>query len=212
MSRLPLMLKLEGKRIAVVGAGSVASRHIKKLIEVGVKEIIVYSPSLHPDLQMYVKQERFKWEKENVTSTWSVDADFVFLTTNDSMLHKSIYQYKKPYQLVYVADNPALSDFHFPMTIKKGALTIALSTGGASPTYAKKIMKQIESNLSDSIEADLLFLEKARKRVLESELSGLVRKKILQQCTTALVLQNPSREQVLEKIIEEEANSTTEKK
>jgi precorrin-2 dehydrogenase/sirohydrochlorin ferrochelatase len=206
MSRLPLMLKFDGKRVAVIGAGAVAARHIPKLMEIGVKEMIVYAPSLHPALQMYVKHERFRWEQENVKSTRSFDADFVFLTTNDSMLHIALYQEKKPYQLVYVADNPDLSDFHFPLTVKKGGLTISLSTGGASPTYAKKIIKQIESSLSDSIEDDLAFLDRARKRVLESGLNGSMRKRILQQCTSAEVLQNPKREQVLEQIISELTN------
>ncbi|WP_332691204.1 precorrin-2 dehydrogenase/sirohydrochlorin ferrochelatase family protein [Halalkalibacter lacteus] len=209
MSLLPLMLKLGGKRAAVVGAGAVAARHIPKLIEEGIKEIVVYAPTLHPSLEVYVSEERFRWEKGNVQPTTSFDTDLLFLTTNDSLLHKTLYQYKKPYQLVYVADNPALSDFYFPMTVKKGSLTIALSTGGSSPTYAKKVMKQIEYNLSETIEEDLLFLNKARKRVLESELNGSVRKKILQQCASPSVLQNPKREQVLEQIINKSTNQPT---
>jgi precorrin-2 dehydrogenase/sirohydrochlorin ferrochelatase len=206
VSHLPVILKLDGKRAAVIGAGTVAARQIPKLLEAGISQVIVYAPSLHPTLESYLNKPHFKWEKGMVDPTFSFDEDFLFLMTNDSALHLALYQHRKTYQLVYFADNSSLSDFHFPLTFQRGPFSVSLSTGGASPTYGKRLMAQIKKNIPDSIEEDLLFLEYARKQVLTSGLEQQVRKQILKQCASLHFLQEPNREQLLHQLIKQEIN------
>ncbi|MDT8859878.1 bifunctional precorrin-2 dehydrogenase/sirohydrochlorin ferrochelatase [Alkalihalobacillus sp. MEB130] len=203
MSLLPIMLKLEGKRAAIVGAGKVAARHIPKLLEAGIKEVVVYAPTLHPILEGYQDHLSFTWVKEVVQFNSTFNEELLFLMTDDKTLHRNLYRRKKSFQLIYVANDANLSDFHFPMTMQKGKFSFSLSTGGASPTYGKKIMKEIELALPDTIDEDLVFLEKARKLVLKSNLSQKDRRLLLQNCASAEWLQDPDRDQKVMKWIEE---------
>ncbi|TWI57894.1 precorrin-2 dehydrogenase/sirohydrochlorin ferrochelatase family protein [Halalkalibacter nanhaiisediminis] len=203
MMKLPLMLKLSGKTATVVGAGVVASRHIPKLLQAGIKEVTVYAPDLHPSLEPYIESSQIKWVQEKVTEGTSFQTDLLLLTTDNSTLHASLYASRKPHQLVYLADNSQVSDFSFPMTVTKGHLTIALSTNGVSPTYGKRIKKQLDQLLSDDCEGDLLFLEDVRKCVLESGLEAKSRKWILQETASETFLRDPLREERFVALIRE---------
>ena len=64
-----------------------------------------------------------------------------------------------------VADNKEFSTFIFPSMITKGDLTVAVSTGGASPAAAVKIRKNIEDSLPSNIEEILDWLEEIRPNI-----------------------------------------------
>jgi precorrin-2 dehydrogenase/sirohydrochlorin ferrochelatase len=48
-------------------------------------------------------------------------------------------------------DNTDYCDFIFPSYVKKDDLTIAFSTGGASPAFAKHIRRHFEKIIPDSV-------------------------------------------------------------
>ncbi|GAE24831.1 hypothetical protein JCM9140_784 [Halalkalibacter wakoensis JCM 9140] len=201
MSHLSIMLKLDTKRAAVIGGGSVAARHIPKLLELGIKEVNLYAPTIDSKLEQFIENPQFHWVKGSVESHAYFDEELLFFLTNNPELHLALFEKKKPYQLVYFADDSSLSDFHFPLTVQRGSLSVSLSTGGASPTYGKKLMKKVEGILPETIEDDLLFLEKARKQVLNSQLDQLKRREILRSCASASFLQSSNREELLQKLI-----------
>ncbi|WP_088102397.1 precorrin-2 dehydrogenase/sirohydrochlorin ferrochelatase family protein [Halalkalibacter urbisdiaboli] len=206
MKRLPMMVQLNGRHVAVIGGGGVAARRIPRLYEAGAV-ITVYSPTLHPTLESYIQMEGVSWKQVAVEMTDSFDADLLFITTNNSTLNQSLYEHRHRNQWVYIADDPEKSDIHFPAVIEKQRLTIALATAGASPTYAKRLKKNLENWLSTEIEDDLLFLENARKAVLASGLASQKRKQLLQEISTESFLQDDKRalkfQQKLKKLISE---------
>ncbi len=60
--RFPLFFPLEGKRILVVGGGSIASRRVESLLPFG-PAITVWSPALSPFLERLAGEERIVWKK-----------------------------------------------------------------------------------------------------------------------------------------------------
>jgi len=87
--------------------------------------------------------------------------DIVIVATDTVTLHKEIYEESRNSRtLVNSVDNTAYCDFIFPSYVKKDALTIAFSTGGASPAFAKQIRQHFEKILPDSV-GD--FLEKMKE-------------------------------------------------
>jgi precorrin-2 dehydrogenase / sirohydrochlorin ferrochelatase len=46
---------------------------------------------------------------------------------------------------INVADRPSEGDFAVPSTLRRGGLQVAVSTGGASPTLAKRIRNELEA-------------------------------------------------------------------
>ncbi|MCM3760405.1 bifunctional precorrin-2 dehydrogenase/sirohydrochlorin ferrochelatase [Alkalihalobacillus oceani] len=203
MNQLPVMINLTGKSVTVVGAGKVAARHLPKLLAAGVTEVVIYSPRLDPDLTGYLEHSEVTWIERTVSAEESFSTDLLLLTSDDHSLHQALYRNRRQSQWVYVATDPALSDFTFPLTVKKGKLLITLSTSGISPTYAKQIKQKLVAALPEDSEQDLAFLEAVRERVLSSRLPASVRKRLLQQAASEEFLRQPERERSFTLLLEE---------
>ncbi|MFC0558166.1 NAD(P)-dependent oxidoreductase [Halalkalibacter alkalisediminis] len=203
------MLNMEGKSAAVIGAGSVAKRHVLKLINVGLSQIFVYAPSLDDAFKPWLNEKKVIWKRGAVERSQVFDEDLLLLTSNHSSLHLSIYQNRQPGQLIYMADHPELSDFHFPLTLEKGLLTLALSTGGASPTYGKQLMNELESSLPYTIEEDLDFLVDVRQRVRASRLKEQERRTILKMVARKEFLHEKERETLFIQLLDEYLKKST---
>ncbi|MET3504645.1 precorrin-2 dehydrogenase/sirohydrochlorin ferrochelatase family protein [Halalkalibacter oceani] len=203
MNELPVMINLAGKSVTVVGAGKVAARHLPKLLAAGVSSAVMISPCLNPELTGYLEQSEVTWMERTVTAEESFSSDLLLLTSDDHSLHQALYRNRRPSQWVYVATDPALSDFTFPLTVKKGKLLITVSTSGISPTYARRIKQRLVATLPEDSEQDLAFLEDVRQRVLSSQLPAAMRKQLLQQVAAEEFLRQPERERSFTLLLEE---------
>jgi precorrin-2 dehydrogenase/sirohydrochlorin ferrochelatase len=68
--------------------------------------------------------------------------------------------------LVNVVDVPEQCTFIAPSVIQRGPLTIAISTGGASPALAKTIRKELEEVIGPEVGEYLKFVSSLRKKAL----------------------------------------------
>ena len=66
---------------------------------------------------------------------------------------------------VNVMDRPALCDFIMPAIVERGAVTVAVSTGGASPTLAQIVRDRIEAVLPDRLAAVAEMAQRFRHQV-----------------------------------------------
>lgn len=73
--------------------------------------------------------------------------------------------------LVYAVDRPALSDLSLPAVVRRGRLTIAVSTSGGSPLLARHLRDQLEALLPEALAAltDRLTALRERLRDLPRE-------------------------------------------
>ena len=83
--------------------------------------------------------------------------------------------------LVNVVDAPELCDFIVPSVLRRGELTIAVSTGGASPMLAKKIRKDLEKRFPARYSAFVRLMGEARRMVMESTPPGKERREALRR-------------------------------
>ncbi len=92
--------------------------------------------------------------------------DIVIVATDTVDLHKEIYEEARPYRiLVNSVDNTDYCDFIFPSYVQKGDLTIAFSTGGASPAFAKQIRRHFEKIIPDSVGPFLAKMKQLRREI-----------------------------------------------
>ncbi|MGH7536413.1 MAG: precorrin-2 dehydrogenase/sirohydrochlorin ferrochelatase family protein, partial [Gemmatimonadales bacterium] len=75
--------------------------------------------------------------------------------------------------LVNVADDPGACSFLVPAVVRRGDLTVAISTGGCSPALAKKLRPRLEQTIGPEYETFVaalrLLRERARQAIADPE-------------------------------------------
>jgi precorrin-2 dehydrogenase / sirohydrochlorin ferrochelatase len=192
-SNYPIMLRLEGKRVVVAGGGKVAERKVTGLLGTGAS-IIVISPNATENLRGLAENGMIQWIEKLFDKEDIEGAFLIYAATNDFELNQYVKAAASDQQLVTIADDPEGSDFHVPSHIVQGRLSIAVSTGGASPTLARKIREQLESQFDERYEDYLEFLYLARKRVLKEVNDPSRKRKILAAIASDEFLNSNDRE------------------
>lgn len=70
--------------------------------------------------------------------------------------------------LVNVADDPEACSFLVPSVVRRGELTIALSTGGGSPALAKKLRQRLEQTIGPEYAKFLRALCRLREQAKQA--------------------------------------------
>ena len=124
----------------VVGGGAVATRKARKLFEAGA-EVVVVSPEVLPDLEdMSVEIRERPYEHGDLEG-----ADLAFAATDSREVNAAVAREANARGVrINVADRPTEGDFAVPSTLRRGGLQVAVSTGGASPTLARRIRNELE--------------------------------------------------------------------
>ena len=158
MTGYPLTLVgLGAARCVVVGGGAVAARKVAGLRQAGAKPIVI-SPTLCPELETQAAQGGIEVVRRPYQQGDLTGARLVIAATDDPAVNEAVCREAQAVGcLVNVVDDPAHCSFFVPAVVRRGALTIAISTGGKSPTLARRIRQQLES-LFDSAYGPLLDL------------------------------------------------------
>jgi precorrin-2 dehydrogenase / sirohydrochlorin ferrochelatase len=124
----------------VVGGGAVATRKARKLFQAGA-EVVVVSPEVLPELQgMSVETRERPYEHGDLEG-----ADLAFAATDSREVNAAVAREANARGVrINVADRPTEGDFAVPSTLRRGGLQVAVSTGGASPTLARRIRNELE--------------------------------------------------------------------
>ena len=189
----PVTLRLEGKKVVVVGGGKVAERKVKGLLGTGA-EVVVVSPEATEGIPGLHREGKIVWKQKSVDPSDMADAFMIFAATNNPQLNQSIKKTAEAHQLVTIADDPDGSNFHVPAHFRRGQLSIAVSTGGASPTLAGKIREQLKEQFDDSYESYLEFLTSKRKWVLKEVGDASLKRKLLKTIVSLDFLTSANRE------------------
>lgn len=123
---LPLNIRVDDKKILFVGGGKIALHKIQT-IERYTRNITIISPEIIDELRGKGFTEVFKRYEPS-----DLDGFFlVYASTNDNEVNRQVKDDAAARGImVNVVDNRELSDFISPAIIKKGAMTVAVSSNG----------------------------------------------------------------------------------
>lgn len=159
----PIMLNVKGKKCGVIGGGKVAYRKITTLLECGA-EVLVISKEIIQDIRILVNEKKVIHFEDNYDFKYILDSYLVYAATNEKNINEKIYkQCNEKNILVNVVDEPDICNFIVPSKIKRGDLTIAVSTNGKSPMLARKIREDLEQIYDDRYEIFLDIMGQVRK-------------------------------------------------
>ncbi|MGZ7148595.1 NAD(P)-binding protein [Bacillus sp. BC08] len=191
----PLTVRVEKKRVVVIGGGKVAGFKIIPLLKQGA-DIIVISPELDANLVKLVEEKQIRWYQREYEKSDIQGAFLVVAASGDAELNEQVAEDSAENQLVNVITNPESGNVHFPAAIHRGLLNVAVSTGGASPKLAKKIRDDIANKYDEAYEAYLDFLYEVRIKVKELQIEKKQRNILLQEVLKSIYVQNEQKREL----------------
>ena len=168
MSLFPLFVELAGKRVVVVGGGKVGQRKAAAVVLAGGLVRIV-DPALAPSADVV---------SEPYSARHIADAQLVFACATPEVNARVVSDAKICGIWVNAASDPDAGDIILPAVVKRGDLTIAVSTGGASPALSRRIREKLEAVFDESFAAWVELFAEVRPVVLEA-ISDPERRRVL---------------------------------
>ena len=151
MAYFPLFIDMNNLKVLVVGGGGIATQKLEKLLDF-TTEISVIALRVEEEAQALIDVHDLTLAQRAYHKGDIEGFDIVIVATDTVDLHKEIYEESRGSRiLVNSVDNTEYCDFIFPSYVKKEALTIAFSTGGASPAFAKQIREHFEKMIPNSV-------------------------------------------------------------
>ena len=145
----PVSLNIRGRKCAVVGGGYVALRKVMVLLEHDA-DVEVISPDLCPELVSLAQRGEIRTLTKEYQAGDLKDAFVAIAATGNSRINQQIAtEAREKAVLVNVVDDAEDSDFIAPSYLRRGAVTIAVSTSGKSPALARKIRTRLEKEFGE---------------------------------------------------------------
>jgi len=163
MSYFPAFLKLDNKKILIVGGGGVAYEKLEHLLDF-TQDIYIIAPEISTQMSKTIKEKSLGFEKRAYKTADIKEFAIVIVAVDDIELQSEIFQESKQYNcLCNSVDSIDYCDFIFPSYVKKDDLTIAISTSGASPAMAKHLKRYLKNIIPDGISEFLQEMKQLRK-------------------------------------------------
>jgi uroporphyrin-III C-methyltransferase / precorrin-2 dehydrogenase / sirohydrochlorin ferrochelatase len=165
MRSFPLFLKLEGRPVLLVGAGSAAAAKLRLLGSAGAYvSVVADAPSA--DLLIAVADTRAHLIEGAVAPSHLSGTDLVFGATGNEADDRAVAELAHAAgKLVNIVDRPELSDFTMPAIVDRGEIVVAVSTHGASPVLAQRVRAAIESVLPPGLGRLAQFAQRFRSAI-----------------------------------------------
>ena len=179
MAKYPIFLDLNGRRVVIIGGGSVAARKAETILTTGAR-LVVVAPHLDDTLRKVCAGTKAELIESKYSKDYLTGATLVIAATNEEALNRQIYKDCQQLEILCnVVDSPELCDFYVPAVVQRGNLQIAVGTGGKSPAYAGHLRKKLEKIFTDKHGEFLDSLDAIRGFVIGKLTDASERKAVL---------------------------------
>lgn len=171
MGYYPIFLDLADRRCLVVGGGSVAERKVERLLQAGAV-VTVISPTLTERLAGWGEDGGIRHEARRYRVGDLAGYQITFVATEDPQVNAAVHQEGKERAVwVNAADDSTNCDFIVPSVLRRGALMVAVATGGASPALSRAIREELEAYLTEDYATLAEIVAEVRRELKESSLA-----------------------------------------
>ena len=162
----PVYLDLRRRRCLIFGGGEVAERKIQNLLECQA-EVIIISPTVTPGILERLERGELRWESRKYIEGDLTGIFLAIAATDQRAVNAAIAdEAAREKVILNVVDDAPLCTFIAPSIVRRGDVTVALSTAGTSPALARKLRESLER--SDILEyADLSGVLSSARRELK---------------------------------------------
>lgn len=153
-----LAWRLEGRKVVVVGGGSIGTAKVETLLDTGAR-IVVVDPIPSARAADMARLGLIELKVRRARPTDMVGAALVVAATGDSAVNRRIRRWAKPFgAVVNAVDDKENCDVTVPAVVKRGPATIAITTGGASPAGARFLREELTDVVAKAVPEELTQL------------------------------------------------------
>jgi siroheme synthase-like protein len=135
----PVFLKLQGRRVVVVGGGPVAAAKLAALQSAGA-DLVVVAPEVCGEIRsagVTIFQKRF--EPADLDDAW-----FVVAAAPPDVNRRVAEEAERRHVFVNAVDDPANASVYLGGVVRRDGVTLAISTDGAAPALAGLLREALD--------------------------------------------------------------------
>jgi precorrin-2 dehydrogenase/sirohydrochlorin ferrochelatase len=162
----PALLDLNGRLAVLIGGGRVAARKLASLLEAGAR-VRLAAPKLDPRTEELAASPQVELLRRGFEPGDLDGACLAVCATDDQELNRMVAaEADRRGLFVNVVDVPSLCSFIVPAVVRRGELTLAVSTGGASPAAARRLREGLQDSYGPAWGPYLRLMRVLRRRVM----------------------------------------------
>ena len=184
MSLFPVFVKLEARRVLVVGAGPVGESKIGGLLSAGAR-ITIVAPQATAAIREWAGGGKVEWRPREFQAS-DLEGMALVIAAVPAPIAKSVFaEARARGVLCNSVDDPENCDFHYPAVVNRGDLQIAISTAGQSPALAQRLRQELEQQFGPEYEEWIGQLGAARRALFAAGGDPDTRKRRLHELAKA---------------------------
>lgn len=169
----PVGLVVRGRRCLVVGAGKVAARKVRSLLECGAA-VTVVAPRVHPAMSALLEDAaehprawgRLEVERRGYQRGDAAGYRLVVAATGVPDVDAAVFEDAEAAEVwVNAADDPSHCSVVLPAVWRAGAVTVSVSTDGVSPALASWLRTQVAELLGAHVGEVAALLGETRRQL-----------------------------------------------
>jgi precorrin-2 dehydrogenase len=165
MPLYPIFLKLEGRKVLVVGGGLIAEQKIEGVLR-SATDVTVVSPQITPRIRLWAHQGRIKYIALQFQPGMARGYFLVIAATDSEPVNRAVYgEARESGALSNAVDDPGYCDFYAPAVVSRGEFQIAISTGGNSPALSQHVRQELEQRYGPEYESWTGWLGRMRDTI-----------------------------------------------
>ena len=142
----PAFIDVKQRRCVVIGGGNIGQEKVEKLLDCGAR-VVVISPEVNPDIREMAEDGVVTWSQREYQPGDLAGACIAIAATDDNKVNRQIAsEAEERNVLLNVVDVTHLCTFIAPSVVHRGDVTIATSTGGASPALARTFREMLSTS------------------------------------------------------------------
>lgn len=186
MNALPVFLTLSGKRVLLVGGGAVAGSKLAPLLEAGA-EVTVVAPRIRDELALpSVNLVRRSFEPEDLDGCW-----FAVAAAPPEVNQAVARAAHERHIFVNAVDDMRSATAWLGGVVRKGGVTLAISTNGRAPALAGLLREAMQGLLPDDLSQWMEVAEDLRRRWKAERVPMRSRRPLLLQALAGLYGDRP---------------------
>jgi precorrin-2 dehydrogenase/sirohydrochlorin ferrochelatase len=161
----PVYLQLHEQPCTVIGGGKIAEGKVDGLLA-GDARVKIISPELTPHLHDLVAQNKIEYIAREYQHGDLSGAFMVICATDKAEINRQVWEEGSTNrQLVNVVDDTPRCNFIAPAILRKGELTIAISTAGRAPAIAVRLKERLDREIGPEYERFLDLAAQLREPI-----------------------------------------------